>query len=83
MNNKRKYSKGILGEFGGTVKEVEIYGKPYDYETLIDGLVTKVQQDISDELDPITASLKASSKNYPNKAIREVKDKLKVLLKRK
>jgi hypothetical protein len=80
MNNKRKYSKGTLGEFGGTIKEVEIYGKPYDYETLIDGLVSKVQQDISDELDPITASLKASSKNYPNKAIREVKDKLKVLV---
>lgn len=77
MNNKRKYSKGTLGEFGGPAKEVELYGKPYDYEKLIDGLVDQVLQDVGDGQDPITKALSSSSSGYPNKAIREVKDKIK------
>ena len=73
MNNKRKYIKGTLG----SSTEVEIYGKPYDYEPLIDGLVDQVLTDIDDQLDPISAALKDSSSNFPNKALREVKDRLK------
>jgi len=76
MNNKRKYIKGTLG----TSTEVEIYGKPYDYEPLIDGLVEQVLTDINDQLDPISAALKASPSNFPNKALREVKDRLKFLV---
>ena len=77
MNNKRKYIKGTLGEFGGLSTEVEIYGKPYDYEPLIDGLVDQVLKDINDQLDPISAALNASAAGFPNKALREVKDRLK------
>lgn len=76
MNNKRKYIKGTLG----SSTEVEIYGKPYDYEPLIDGLVEQVLTDIGDQLDPISATLKASPSNFPNKALREVKDRLKFLV---
>ena len=76
MNNKRKYIKGTLG----SSTEVEIYGKPYDYEPLIDGLVDQVLTDINDQLDPISAALKDSPSNFPNKALREVKDRLKFLV---
>ena len=75
MNNKRKYQKGDLGG-----QEVIIYGKPYNYETIIDGLVAQVITDIDNQVDPISSVLKASTNSYPNKALREVKDKLKALV---
>ena len=75
MNNKRKYQKGDIGG-----QEVIIYGKPYNYETIIDGLVAQVITDIDNQVDPISSVLKASNNSYPNKALREVKDKLKVLV---
>jgi outer membrane protein OmpA-like peptidoglycan-associated protein len=80
MNNKRKYSKGSLGEFSTPIKEVELYGKPSDYENLIDGLVNQIITDIDDQMDPISAGLKADPANFPNKALREVKDRLKTLV---
>jgi hypothetical protein len=80
MNNKRKYSKGSLGEFSTPIKEVELYGKPSDYENLIDGLVNQIITDIDNQTDPISAGLKADPANFPNKALREVKDRLKTLV---
>jgi hypothetical protein len=75
MNNKRKYQKGDLGG-----QEVIIYGKPYDYETIIDDLVNQIISDIDDQTDPISAALKDDPAKFPNKALREVKDRLKVLV---
>jgi hypothetical protein len=80
MNNKRKYSKGSLGEFSTPIKEVVLYGKPSDYENLIDGLVNQIITDIDDQKDPISAGLKADPAKFPNKALREVKDRLKTLV---
>jgi len=80
MNTKRKYSKGSLGEFSTPIKEVELYGKPSEYENLIDGLVNQVIIDIDNQTDPISKALKDDPANFPNKALREVKDRLKTLV---
>ena len=78
-NNGTNYSKGKLAELT-TPKESQIYGKPNDPSALINSLVQQVVSDVSKREDPIMSSLKNNSKNFKNKTLREVEEKLKTVV---
>ena len=76
VNNGTNFSKGNLAELT-TPKETKLYGKPSDPSGLINSLVQQVVTDVSKREDPIMSSLKKNPKNFKNKTLREVEEKLK------
>lgn len=76
VNKKLNYSTGKLGEL--TIpQDATIYGKPNDPEQLINALIEKVKEDVNKREDPIMYNLKKDPKNFKNKTLREIEEKLK------
>ena len=79
VNKQVNYSSGKLAEYT-TPTDSKIYGKPINVEALIDTLVNRVKDDVSQRKDPIMTALVNDNTNYKNKTLREVEEKLKKIV---
>ena len=75
--NKRKYNTGTLSQYSSAdEKDVEIFGKSVDTEKYVANIIKQAIKDVKDDLNPIIKVVKANPLNFPDSAIRELKNKL-------
>jgi hypothetical protein len=78
-NKEVSFNSGKIAEYT-TPTDIKIYGKPNNFESLINTLIDRVKNDVSERKDPIMLALKSDSANFKNKTLREVENKLKEIV---
>jgi hypothetical protein len=73
----RKYNNGKLAQYNvGDFEETEIFGKPEKVEKIISEKIKDAIKDIKDDQNPIISKVKANPLEFPDSAIRQLKNKL-------
>jgi hypothetical protein len=80
VTKQRRYVAGVLAQYDNNKLPTDIFGKPYNVEDRILKLVSKAAKDVKDDTNPIIKKIKPNPNNYPDSAIRELKNKLKEIV---
>jgi hypothetical protein len=72
---ERSYLKGTYDEFG-TSSEIQIYGKPRNFEDRLNDLFTRLKNDISEDRDTFMRGVISNGKDLRVKDKREIRDRL-------
>ena len=80
VTKQRRYTSGELAQYDGDNQATDIFGKSYNVEDRILKLVSKAAKDVKDDTNPIILKVKSNTLNFPDSAIRELKNKLKEIV---
>jgi hypothetical protein len=80
VTKQRRYVAGELAQYDGNNIPTDIFGKSYNVEDRILKLVSKAAKDVKDDTNPIILKVKSNTLNFPDSAIRELKNKLKEIV---
>jgi hypothetical protein len=78
---ERKYEDGVLGQYNLPQTPTKIFGKPTNVEKRIQKIIKAAIDDVKDEKNPIVNKVRLNPLNFPDSAVRELKNNLISILK--
>jgi hypothetical protein len=71
-----KYFSGELAQHDYDEQVAKIFGKPTKVEDDVENIIRQARNDVKDDKNPIIKKIKPNPNNYPDSAIRQLKNKL-------
>jgi hypothetical protein len=76
VQQEKKYFSGKLAQHDAAYVDTEIFGKAVKVENKIQNIIKAAIDDVKDNYNPIMAKVKANPLNFPDSAVRELRNKL-------